>query len=70
MRYDSTEREYILDHGGYFDMDGMAIIPRDRFEREQYTHMSFTHHGKRAWMMPCDTGLVLLFEGLHFKVEG
>ena len=70
MRYDSSEREYILDHGGYFDNDGMAVMPRKAFEQEQYTHQSFLHPGKHAWMIPCDTGLVLLFEGQHYRVEG
>lgn len=70
MLYDSTEREYILDHGGYFNKEGLAVIPWARFEREQYTHMSYTHPGKWAWMIPCQTGPVLLFEGIHFRLEG
>ena len=69
-QWDSYEREYIIEHGGWFDDDGMAVIRKGDFDRLQYADYSIIKPNQRTWMIPGDHGLSLLYEGEHFRVEG
>ncbi len=70
INFDPVEREYIFDHGGWLDANGMAVMPKARFEKAQYTGWSVRKDNTRTWTIPSQHGLSLLYEGEHFRVEG
>jgi len=65
--FSAREREYIYDHGWQINCDGMLILTAKQAAKA--AGKSIRHPGKRTLMLPDDTGLVLLIEGLHFIVN-
>ena len=67
--WDAREREWVFDHGGRIDDNGIAHFPAIWFKDFQYTHESFRHPGKKALMISSEFGCSLIFEDLHFVID-
>lgn len=65
--YSARECEYFADHGWRINADGMLTLTVKQAAKS--ASMSVRIPGKRTLLVPTDTGLVLLIEGLHFIIE-
>ena len=67
--WDSYERDYILDHGGYFDDFGVAHFDKNnRLICEKLGH-SVRYPNMRTLVIPSVHGCCLIFELMHFVID-
>ena len=69
LHLDPYERDFVLDRGWRIREDGMIILTHEQALRADMGE-SIRHPGKRTLTLPSVHGLTLIFEGMHFLVEG
>lgn len=67
-RFDSTEREYILDRGWHINDDGLLELTRAQFSKAPYAGCSYEDMKKHTLMIPSLHGVTLLYEDKHFII--
>ena len=69
-KWDSREQEFIFDHGWKFDSNEKLVLTKRQFDDYQYSGRSIRNENVKTLMIPSVHGCCLIFEGLHFKIEG
>ena len=64
VEWTKDQLSYFESHNATIDENGIVHFPN---VGEMNLHDSFTHPGKKSLMIP---GCVLIFETLHFVIEG
>lgn len=67
--WDNYEQEYVFNHGGRFDKNGVAHFSATAYEKMAYTGRSTRDGNVRTLMIPSIHGACLIFEGKHFVID-
>lgn len=68
LNWDSRQREFIFDHNGRIDDNGIIHFPKSA-ERTIHFGDSVRYPEKRTLMLSDNFGLCLIFEGIHFVID-
>ena len=68
MIWDSRQKEFIFDHSGRIDENGIAHFHKSESTRIRFGD-SVRYPDKLTLVMPSDYGICLVYEGMHFVID-